>query len=360
MSEIYCVIMAGGRGERFWPCSRENTPKQLQSLVGSETLIEQTVLRLIPLTRFENILIITNWKYADPIRRLLPQLPPENIIGEPCGRDTAPCVALAAGVIRKKAGSEKAVMMLMPADHCIHDVAALQHDLQKCTETAAAQPVLTTIGIPPTYPSQNYGYIECGKPLGDGMFEVRRFVEKPSREKAERLLAEGNFKWNSGMFIWQVDTILGLMRQFAPDLADLSDRITAAWDTPDFENTLRGQYENCRKISIDYAIMEKAPNIVMREASFDWDDIGNWTSLRNHFPADSLNNVAVGRFETVNAHDCIAFSNDPDHLTCAIDTDGLVIVHTPDVTLVCSKDSTEKIKVLLNQLREKNEMKGYL
>ena len=360
MSDIYCVIMAGGRGERFWPCSRENTPKQLQSLTGQETLIEQTVLRLIPLTRFENILIITNWKYVDSIRRLLPQLPQENIIGEPCGRDTAPCVALAAGIIRKKAGSGKAVMMLTPADHCIHDVAALQRDLKKCCETAADQPVLTTIGIPPTCPSQNYGYIECGKSLGDSLFEVRRFVEKPSREKAVQLLAQGNFKWNSGMFIWQIDTVLGLMRQFAPDLAELSDRICAVWGTADFENTLRGLYDHCRKISIDYAIMEKAPNIIMREASFDWDDIGNWNSLRNHFPVDDMNNVAIGQFETVNAHDCIAFSNDPGHLTCAIDTDGLVIVHTPDVTLVCSKDSTEKIKVLLSQLREKNEMKGYL
>ena len=360
MSEIYCVIMAGGRGERFWPCSRENTPKQLQSLVGKEPLIEQTVLRLIPLTRFENILIITNRKYADPIRHLLPQLPPENIIGEPCGRDTAPCVALAAGIIRKKAGSEKAVMMLVPADHCIHDVAALQSDLRKCCETAAAQPVLTTIGIPPTGPSQNYGYIECGRSLGDNLFEVRRFVEKPSKEKAAQLLAEGNFKWNSGMFIWQVDTVLRLMRQFAPDLAELSDRICEVWNTADFGNTLNMLYDNCRKISIDYAIMEKAPNIVVREASFDWDDIGNWNSLRNHFPMDDMNNVAVGQFEMVNAHNCIAFSNEPDHLTCAIDTDDLVIVHTPDVTLVCNKDSTEKIKVLLNQLREKNDMKGYL
>ena len=360
MKDIYCVIMAGGRGERFWPCSRENTPKQLQSLVGNATLIEQTVLRLIPLTRFENILIITNWKYVDQIRRLVPQLPAENVIGEPCGRDTAPCVALAAGVIRKKAGHEKAVMMLMPADHCIHDVAALQGDLAKCCEAAAASPVLTTIGINPVNPSPNYGYIECGEELGNGMFQVKRFVEKPSMEKAMQLLAAGKFKWNSGMFVWQLETVLGIMRQFAPDLAELSDRISEAWGSAGFEDTLRELYGSCRKISIDYAIMEKAPNIVVREASFDWDDIGNWASLRNHFAADSLNNVAVGKFEAINAHDCIAFSSEPDHLTCAIDTENLVIVHTSDVTLVCRKDSTEKIKLLLNQLRDKNEMKGYL
>ena len=360
MNDIYGVIMAGGRGERFWPCSREDHPKQLQSLVGEATLIEQTVLRLIPLTGFDRILIITSWKYADRIRELLPQLPPENIIGEPCGRDTAPCVALAAGIIRKKAGNENAVMMLMPADHCIHNVAALQQDLRECCAKAAESPVLTTIGIPPTHPSPNYGYIECGQSLGNGMFEVKRFVEKPSREKAMQLLAAGNFKWNSGMFIWKLETLLGIMREFAPDLAILSDRISNLQDQADFDRTLRELYENCRKISIDYAIMEKAPNIVVHEASFDWDDIGNWNSLRNHFEPDSLNNIAVGKFESVGAQNCIAFSNDPDHLTCAIDTDDLVIIHTADVTLVCRQNSTEKIKTLLKQLREKKEMKGYL
>ena len=360
MKDLYCVIMAGGKGERFWPCSRENTPKQLQNIVGQETLIEQTVLRLIPLTDFKNILIITNDRYADQIRHLLPQLPAENIIGEPCGRDTAPCVALATGIIRKKSGGEDAVMALMPADHCIHDVAALQHDLNLCREAASAKPVLATIGIKPSHPSPDYGYIECGPEIGDAMYQVRRFVEKPSREKAMELLASGNFKWNSGMFVWQVGTVLGIMRKFAPDLAGLSDRISAAWGTASFSDVLAAEYAACRKISIDYAIMEKAENIVVQEASFDWDDIGNWTSLRNHFIPDNADNVAIGKFEAVNARNCIAFSNDPDHLTCAIDTENLVIVHTGDVTLVCNKNSTEKIKLLLQQLRAKSELKGYL
>ena len=360
MTDIYCVIMAGGKGERFWPCSRENTPKQLQNLLGGETLIEQTVLRLVPLTAFEKILIITNRKYVEPIRKLLPQLPPENIIGEPCGRDTAPCVALAAGIIRKKTGGENAVMALMPADHCIHDVAALQHDLTTCAEIAAAQPVLATIGINPTRPSPDYGYIECGEKLQPGVFKVKRFVEKPTREKAMELLASGRFKWNSGMFVWRVGTVLDIMRSCAPDLAQLAEHLSDAWGTPGFESALAGEYERCRKISIDYAVMEKAGNIVVQEASFDWDDIGNWTSLRNHFQPDEADNVAVGRFEAVNAHGCIAFSKDPGHLTCAVDTSDLVIVHTPDVTLVCHKNSTGKIKDLLRQLREKEDLKGYV
>ena len=218
MNNVYCVIMAGGKGERFWPCSRENTPKQLLNIVGKETLIEQTVLRLIPVVPFENILIITNRKYTEKMRQLLPQLPKENIIGEPCGRDTAPCVALAAGVIRKKAGTEDTVMILMPSDHCIHNVAELQKDLEICCRAAAEKPVLATIGIKPFAPSSDYGYIECGKELGEHLYQVRRFVEKPSREKAEEMLAKGNYKWNSGMFIWRVGTVLDIMRRHAPDL----------------------------------------------------------------------------------------------------------------------------------------------
>ena len=352
--------MAGGKGERFWPCSRENTPKQLQNIIGRETLIEQTVLRLVPLAPFENILIVTNRKYVDQIRLLLPQLPPENIIGEPCGRDTAPCAALAAGIIRQKSGSENAVMALMPADQCIHDVASLQRDLARCCRYASAHPVLATIGINPTLPSPDYGYIECGKLIENGLYEGKRFVEKPSREKAMELLADGRFKWNSGIFVWKVETLLNIMRRCAPDLNEMVQRIEASWGTAEFEDVLNSQYEHCRKISIDYAIMEKAENIVVQEAGFDWDDIGNWTSLRNHFDVDSTDNVAVGKFETLNARNCIAFSNDPKHLTCAIDAENLIIVHTKDVTLVCNKNSTGKIKQFLEQLKDKDELKGYL
>lgn len=359
MNNVYCVIMAGGKGERFWPCSRENTPKQLLNIVGKETLIEQTVLRLIPVVPFENILIITNRKYTEKMRALLPQLPKENIIGEPCGRDTAPCVALASGIIRKKAGTEDAVMILMPSDHCIHNVAELQKDLELCCRAAAEKPVLATIGIKPFAPSSDYGYIECGEKLDGSLYRVRRFVEKPSREKAEEMLAEGNFKWNSGMFIWRVGTVLDIMRRHAPDLAQAAGHFCEAWGTPAFEEQLEKEYASCRKISIDYAIMEKAENIVVLEASFDWDDIGNWTALRNHFRADAADNVAIGRFEALDARGCIAFSNEPGHLLCAIDTEELIMIHTPDVTMVCSKNSTPKIKQFLKKLAEKEEMKGY-
>ncbi|MBQ9335954.1 MAG: mannose-1-phosphate guanylyltransferase [Lentisphaeria bacterium] len=360
MSEFYCVIMAGGKGERFWPCSREERPKQMLNIVGKETLIEQTVLRLTALTPFDHIMIITNAKYAAAIRELLPQLPSENVIGEPCGRDTAPCVALAAGIIRKKTGSEDAVMALMPADHCIHDAAALRRDLDACRQKAEAEPVLTTIGITPDCPSPDYGYIECGEKLENGFYRVRRFVEKPTPEKAKQLLASGTFKWNSGMFVWKVGTVLDIMRQHAPDLAGTAMRLSEAWGTPGFPEVFAAEYDRCRKISIDYAVMEKAGNIVVKEATFDWDDIGNWTSLRNHFEVDANGNVAVGQFESLDSENCIAFSSDPKHLTCAIDASDMIVVHTADVTLVCRRDSAPKIKKFLAQLRGKEHLKGYL
>ena len=229
MTAVYCVIMAGGKGERFWPCSREENPKQLLNIFGDGTLIEQTVLRLIPLIPFENILIITNERYADKMRALFPQIPSDNIIGEPCGRDTAPCVALAAGVIKAKAGTEDAVMLLLPSDHCIHDVASLQKDLNACCALAAKTSSLITLGIPPTSPSSDYGYIECGGKIAEHTYQVRKFVEKPSAERAAEMLASGNFKWNSGMFVWKVGTVLDIMRRHAPDLEKLSSVLEKAW-----------------------------------------------------------------------------------------------------------------------------------
>lgn len=359
MSAVYCVIMAGGRGERFWPCSREENPKQLLNIFGDATLIEQTVLRLSPLVPFENILIVTNGKYVDKMRMLLPQLPADNIIGEPCGRDTAPCVALAAGVIKARAGKEDAVMVLLPSDHCIHDVANFQKDLKACCGLARESASLITIGIQPTFPSSDYGYIECGEKIGERTFRVRKFVEKPCAARAAEMLSAGNYKWNSGMFIWKVGTVLDIMRRHAPDLAELSASLEKARLDGSFTETLASEYAKCRKISIDYAVMEKAENILVLEASFDWDDIGSWNALSHHFEADSEGNVSVGRFGSLNSNNCIVFSAEPEHLLCAVDMKDAVIVHTPDATLFCPKGSTPKIKELLKKLAENPDMKKY-
>lgn len=360
---IYAVIMAGGRGERFWPECRANRPKQLLNLFGNAPLIEQTVLRLQGFVPFHNILIITNEVYLERIRALLPQIPPDNIIGEPCARDTAPCVALAAGVVKAKAGSEDAVMILLPADHFIVRQQAMIADLKACAGAVAGRHAIATIGITPYAPSPNYGYIECGEPLahsGGTFFKVRRFTEKPSVEEAERLLAQGNYKWNSGMFVFSVKTILEEMRIQAPDLHSFAEDAALHWQTEKFSAKRQEDFGRLRRISFDYAIMEHASGILVLEAGFDWDDIGNWTSLRNHYEADGDNNVVHASAELLDCKDCIVFSGDADRLIAGIDLRETVIIQTPDVTLVAPVSSTQKIKQLLEKLSAKKEKQKYL
>jgi len=237
-SNFYAVVMAGGKGERFWPQSRINHPKQLLRLIGNLTLLEQTIERLRPLVPDENILIITNQDYLAPMRSLLSNLPPENIIGEPIGRDTAPCVALAAGIINAKAGNNDAVMCLLPADHVIRDVEAMRSELEDCARMAAENNNIVTIGVNPSSASTGYGYIKCGEPVSTGsgtkFFNSLGFKEKPNIETAENFLAAGNYKWNSGIFIWSVKTIRNAFRKHAPYLEHMAENFSKAF----FENNI--------------------------------------------------------------------------------------------------------------------------
>ena len=359
-SLVFAVVMAGGKGERFWPLSREKRPKQMLNLFGEMSLIEQTVMRLQLLLPLERILIVTNRNYVEQIRNLLPQLPAQNVIGEPMGRDTAPCVALAAGIVKARAGSRDAVMLLLPSDHCIVNVNALIRDLRTASELTRISDSIVTIGIKPDFPSPDYGSIECGEPIGGtGAFRVRRFREKPDRNTAEEFLRSGNFLWNSGMFAWRVSTILSEMEKNAPELAELAEHISDAADRADFSELLRREYENAPKISIDYAVMEKSSNILVISATFDWDDIGNWTALRNHLPAEEANNIVHGNAELLGCRDCIVYS-DGDHLVSGIDLDGLVIIRTEDVTLVCKDTSTARIKELLKKISLKEKFLKHL
>ncbi len=351
MPDVFAVIMAGGRGERFWPRSRVDTPKQLLEFFGEGSLIEQTAARLKGLVPDERIFIITNRRYVERIRKQLPQLPAENIVGEPCPRDTAPCVALAAGIVRAKAGEgANPVMILLPADHYIGDGKALRHDFALAAGLAAREEAIVTIGIPPTGPSPDYGYIESA-PEGTGPFRrVSRFLEKPTVEVAEQLLAKGNYRWNSGMFIFSSATIRRELGAHAPDLLELSDRLAAAWSSGNFTAELEREFQTARKISIDYAVMEHAREIRMLEASFDWDDIGNWSSLRNHLPPDEAGNVVRAEAELIGCRDCVVFSDQPGHLVAGIGLEGMVVVHTADATLVVPAARTAEIKELLKRI----------
>ncbi len=358
----FAVIMAGGRGERFWPECRIKRPKQLLNLFGEMTLIEQTVLRLQGLVSQDHILIVSNQAYVESIRNLLPGIPEENIIGEPVSRDTAPCVALAAGIVKAKAYDDSAVMLLLPADHCIVNSHAMVSDLKECIAVSTDHEAIATIGIKPIEPSPNYGYIEYGEPLSGQkqFFHVRRFTEKPFMEQARIFLAGGNYKWNSGMFIFSVKTIWEEMRRQNPSLFTFAETIAKYWNMEGFSAERQEEFKKLPKISFDYAIMEHAQKVLVSDANFDWDDIGNWNAMRNHYEHDDANNVIHANAELLNCRDCIVFSHDKEKLIAGIDLNGLVVVQSPDATLVVPANSTAKIKELLKQLSAKMEKQKYL
>ena len=358
--EVFCVIMAGGRGERFWPYSRKDRPKQVLNLLGGASLLEQTILRLQGFVSERNIFVITNRDYAERIRALCSQLPPENVIGEPCVRDTAPCMALAAGIVKASARTADPVMFLLPSDHFVTNRNAMIADFEVCCESALKHDALATIGIVPGFPSPDYGYIECGERLSEGVSLVKRFREKPSAEAAAELLASGNFKWNSGMFVFPLKTIRKEMQKSAPDLLELSDRIAAAWGRAEFSSVLATEYAAVRKISIDYAIMEHAEKVIVKDATFDWDDIGNWTALRNHFPADENGNVLPSSAVLLDCRNCIVFSEDRSSVIAGVDLENMILIKTKDAVLVCPEKSTARIKALLAKFSGAPRLEKYL
>ncbi|MCF6176815.1 MAG: NTP transferase domain-containing protein [Victivallaceae bacterium] len=358
----YAVVMAGGKGERFWPQSRTSHPKQLLRLIGNLTLIEQTVARLMPLIKPENVIVITNHDYIAPMRSLLTDLPQENIIGEPVGRDTAPCVALAAGIVMARSQDKHAVMMLLPADHVIRDTESMLKVLDDSAKVALEGNIVT-IGVNPSFASTGYGYIQCGEQLPQdsetSFFKSLGFKEKPNLATAENFIAEQCYKWNSGMFVWTVDTILKAFKQHAPALAKCASKLQKATKQGKLETVLAQEYPQCERISIDYAVMEKVDNVVVAECAFDWDDVGSWTALRNQIRPRENNNVIRGMFESIDASNCIVVG-DANHLITAIDVDDLIIIHTDDATLVCNAKSAQRIKELVHILGEKPETKRFL
>jgi mannose-1-phosphate guanylyltransferase len=361
-NDIFAVIMAGGKGERFWPQSRTSKPKQLLRLIGNLTLIEQTVDRLTPLVPHKNIIIITNEDYVAPMQSLLEDVPKENIIGEPMGRDTAPCIALAAAIVASKTDNPDAVMVVLPADHVINDTEAMVNVLKDCAEVAQKGNIVT-IGVNPSYPSTGYGYIKCGPQIESGtdtnFYESGGFREKPDAPTATNFLEAGCYRWNSGMFAWSVSTIMKAFEEHAPELAKGADIIRDAITQDDFERKLKIQYELFEKISIDYAVMEKVDNVVVAECTFDWDDVGSWTALRNQIRPSENNNVIQATHIGLDTKDCIIVG-ESNHLISTIDVEDLIIVNTEDATLICKSKSAQRVKEIVHMIADKPEFKGYL
>ena len=353
-SHIYACIMAGGKGERFWPESRENRPKQLLSLLSDKSLIEMTVSRIEKFVPSENIFIITNKSYVPQIRALLPGIPGGNIIGEPARRDTAPCIALATGMIGAR--DPEAVMTLLPADHMIVNHHAFSRDMTLAFENAGDH--LVTIGIQPTFPSSDYGYIEAANK--EKIAPVIRFVEKPAKEKAAEMLEKGSFYWNSGIFVWKVQTILESFRKYLPVLADFALETAEKCSTPDFYAYLEEKFPQLPKISIDYAVMEKSSNIKVIKGSFDWSDVGNWTALREYLSPDADGNMAKGNVHLLNSKNNTVFCNDQDLLIAGIDLEDMLVVHANDAVLICPNTSASKLKELLQIIGDRENNKKYL
>lgn len=356
MSKRYIVIMAGGRGERFWPMSRLARPKQLLPIVGEKAMLTQTVERLSGLVDPKDVFVITNAEQRDAVLEVCPDLDPDKVIGEPVGRDTAAAVGLATILVRRE--DPGATFAMLPADAVIHDAGGLCATLETAFQAAEAQPVLATVGITADFPATGYGYIQQGEKLGDyagrEVFNVQRFVEKPDEATAKGYLESGGYFWNAGMFIWSVPSIVSELEKSTPTLwAALQTIDTGLAAGQDLNALLAEHYPKLEKISVDYAIIEKASNVIMLESGFDWDDVGEWPAVARHYDPDESGNVIRGSAECADAKNNIVYCQDDKHLVALLGVDDLIIVKTDDATLVCHKDKAQDLKQLVKTIGAK-------
>lgn len=353
--ETYALIIAGGVGARFWPRSREHSPKQLLEIIGKGTMIQNTVFRLDPIVPKERVLIVTNAAQEQEIRRQLPQIPAGNILVEPAGRNTAPAIALGAEVLRRR--TDDCVMIVLPADHIVHDVASFQETLLSAVRVAEESRGLVTIGIRPTRPETGYGYIQyddhAESPyLADGARPVVTFAEKPNLATARRFLESGDFLWNSGMFIWRASTILGHIADQLPDLAEEMHRVGLAVDTPDFPHALDVAYREMKAISIDYGVMERATDRYVLPADFGWNDLGSWDEVYRIFPKDEEGNATVGEIVLKDVKNC-HITTSASRVVAAVGVEDLLIIDTDDAVLVCRRGRSQDVKEVVDQLRKR-------
>ncbi|MEX0702543.1 MAG: mannose-1-phosphate guanylyltransferase [Planctomycetales bacterium] len=348
---LHAVIMAGGSGTRFWPQSRRNMPKQLLRLAGPRTMIQATRDRSARFVPDDRTWVVTNAAQAGETARQLPEVPRENLLVEPCGRNTAPCIGLAA--IQLLARDPEAVMLVMPADHVIRPAERFEQAARQGCEIVARNPeALVLFGVSPTHPATGYGYIERGAPLpgSEGSaFAVASFREKPDRGTAEEYMATGRFYWNCGIFVWRADRILAALAESEPEIHAGLARLRGAIGTPQWEQALAAEFPEMKKISIDYAVLERAENVCLLEAPFDWDDVGSWGALPRLSGTNAAGNAIDGPFSGIDTRNCIVRTTE-DHLIATIGIEDCIIVHTPDATLVARRGDEEAIRRLVDQL----------
>jgi mannose-1-phosphate guanylyltransferase len=349
---LHAVIMAGGSGTRFWPKSRRNRPKQLLRLFGDATMLQQTVQRIGPLVPPERLLVITGADQADAVRAQLPRVPAANVIAEPCPRDTAPCVGLAAAIVART--DPEGTMIVLPADHVIQPTETFLKTVRAAVSVIDADPTaFVTFGIEPTRPETGYGYIERGESLGNPegirLHRVARFREKPDRSTAEEFLATGRFAWNSGIFLWKARTVLDALRSHRPALGEAIDRIGQALSTPREREVLSREFPALEKVPIDKAVMEHYPNVRVLDVAYEWSDVGDWRSLAELIPVDPAGNATQGPTRLSDTKNSIVI-NDDGRLIATLGVEDLLIVHSGGATLVAHRDQLDKLKSLVEGL----------
>lgn len=346
------LIMAGGRGERFWPRSRRDFPKQFLCLTGDgKTMIQHTVERIRPIVAMEDIFVATNRDYRALVKEQLPGLPEENILCEPVGRNTAPCIGLAAVHMAKKYGD--ALMIVLPSDHLIKYNAMFLSTLQDGCRVAMEKQNLVTVGITPDYPETGYGYVQFNSVQMEGKaFRVDRFVEKPDLETAKAYLDSEQYLWNSGMFLWKVSSILEKLHEFLPETWEGLQKIGEAIGTPAQQNVLEREFVRFSSQSIDYGVMEKAKDIYILPGAFGWDDVGSWLALERINKQNDFGNVVSGNVITVDTHNSIIQGT--GKLIAMVGVRGVIVVDTGDALLICGKDSAGEIKKVLDNLKTCN------
>jgi mannose-1-phosphate guanylyltransferase len=347
--EKYIVIMAGGVGSRFWPRSRKEKPKQLLNIFGENSMIQGTVERLEGFVEKDKIFVVTNKIQKALIEEQLPEIPAENIIAEPVGKNTAPCVGLAAALIARK--NSEAVIVTLPADHLIKDHKKFQKILQLACEFAYESKGLLTFGINPTRPDTGYGYINFEKEeIKKDIYKVKRFVEKPDLKKAEEYLKSGDYLWNSGMFIWRADVILEEIKKYLPNLNEGLAELDECIGKNNFYEKLGIVYPALESISVDYGIMEKSDKVFLIKGDFDWSDVGSWEAVYELSEKDSEGNSSVGDVLTKYSKNSYIFS--PEKFTAVIGLKDVVVIDTKDALLVCHRDNVQDVRDAVEHLKK--------
>lgn len=352
---MYAVIMAGGSGTRFWPQSRKNKPKQLLNISGEKTMIRATVERILPEIPFDRIMVVTGEAHAAELKNQVPELAGEMIVVEPSGRNTAPCIALAAYKLQKI--DPEGVMVVLPADHLIMKEKEFRRNVMTGAKAVNKGNYLLTFGIVPNRPETGYGYIKLGPQESSfdfvEVFRVATFVEKPNLATARKYVASGEYVWNSGMFIWKISDIVKAIETYLPTLGNAMHTIVHAFNTTEEPSAVKRVYDRLDSISLDYGIMEKADNVLCIPIDVGWDDVGSWASLGDVWGRDDLDNASKGEVVGIDTKNCIVLS--PHKLAALIGVEDLIVVDTPDALMICRKDKAQDVK----KLQEVLKLKGY-